>query len=101
MQRHRCAVVRLNRRLVEFVSGRLSFDEQSANTLWSVDLEGITDGRQIIDAMRRGTSLQVDVTTGDGSAFNGEATVSDVHIPIKERYFCDAKLTGSGPLRSV
>jgi hypothetical protein len=101
MVRHRCAVVRINNRLMEFVSARLLFDEEGPRNVWSVALEGVVHGKVIIDALAKGSTLIVDITASDGHAYSGEASVAELQRFTRKRYFCDAKLTGSGPLRSV
>lgn len=102
MLRHRCAVVRINNKLMEIVSARLMFDDEGPLDVWNVALEGVTDGKVIIDALAKGSTLNVDITTNEGRAYAGEASVADLRrFTEHRRRFCDARLTGSGPLRRV
>jgi hypothetical protein len=101
MVRHRVAVVRINSRLMEFIGARLMYDEEGPRNVWNVALEGVTDGKLIIDALAKGSSLNIDVTASDGHAYTGEASVAELQRFLRKRYYCDAKLTGSGPLRRV
>jgi hypothetical protein len=101
MVRHRVAVVRINNKLTELISARLLFDDAGSRDVWNVALEGVTDGRPIIDSLARASTLNVDITSSDGHAYSGEASVAELRRYTQQRFFCDAKLTGSGPLRRV
>ncbi len=102
MVRHRCAVVRINNKLMELVSARLMCDDEGPLDVWNVALEGVTDGKLILDALAKASTLSVDITISDGRAYAGEASVAELRrFSEHRRHFCDARLTGNGPLRRV